>query len=471
VSVARLDLTKRNQEEKGNKILINHGKSAISGLSFLYTFVNMIEKIYEAFLQSKGVSTDTRNIEKGVIFFALKGPSFNANEFALSALEQGAAFAVIDENINNSDARLLKVEDVLTTLQQLAYHHRTQLKKPVIALTGSNGKTTTKELIASVLSTTYCVHFTKGNLNNHIGVPLTLLGIKPEHDLVVVEMGANHQGEIDMLCNIAYPDFGLITNVGKAHLEGFGGFEGVIKGKTEMYRHLMKNDGVIFCNKSNVLLADQCKDYKKVVYYGFQSGSSIYGKIESSFPFLKVNWSKQNQNDSHDVNTHITGDYNLENVLAAITIGDYFNVTTENTKRGIESYVPSNQRSQIIIKDSNTIILDAYNANPTSMEAALKNLEENYEGKKIIILGEMLELGEESKKEHQHIVDLLLSIDKDRVILVGEHFIHTTLQEPALRFSNSTDAMDFVKEQNFKDSIILIKGSRGSKMEKVLEAL
>lgn len=464
-------LTKKNQEEKDNKIFITHGKSAIGGLSFLYTFVSMIEQIYEAFLDSNGVSTDTRNIEKGVIFFALKGPSFNANEFALNALEQGAAFAVIDENINSTDARLLKVEDVLTTLQQLAHHHRTQLKKPVIALTGSNGKTTTKELIASILSTTYRVHFTKGNLNNHIGVPLTLLGIKPEHDLVVVEMGANHQGEIEMLCNIANPDFGLITNVGKAHLDGFGGFEGVIKGKTEMYRHLIKNKGVIFCNKSNNLLTGQCKNYDKVVYYGFTNENLVYGNVESSYPFLSVIWGKQNESQNYVAKTHITGDYNLENVLAAITIGAYFNVNTENITNGIENYVPSNQRSQIINKNSNTIILDAYNANPTSMEAALKNLDENYEGKKIIILGEMLELGDESKKEHQHIVDTLLSIDKDRLILVGDNFLHTTLQEPALRFSNSTDAMTFVKEQLFKDCIILIKGSRGSKMEKVLEAL
>lgn len=431
----------------------------------------MIERIYEAFLQSTGVSTDTRSIEEGVIFFALKGPSFNANSFALNALEQGASFAVVDEDLNSNDPRLLKVEDVLASLQKLAYHHRKTLKKPVIGLTGSNGKTTTKELISSVLSTFFHVHFTKGNLNNHIGVPLTLLGIKPEHDIVVIEMGANHQGEIELLCNIAYPDFGLITNVGKAHLEGFGGFEGVIKGKTEMYRHLIKNNGVIFCNKNNNLLKEQCKNYDKVVYYGFTNDNLISGKVENSFPFLSVNWYKQNTSQNYIAHTHITGDYNLENVLAAISIGDYFNVSTENIIKGIESYVPSNQRSQIIHKNSNTIILDAYNANPTSMEAALKNLEENYEGKKIIILGEMLELGEESNKEHQHIVDTLLSIDKDSLILVGDLFIHTSLQEPALRFSNSTDAATYVKEQTYKDSIILIKGSRGAKMEKVLEAL
>jgi UDP-N-acetylmuramoyl-tripeptide--D-alanyl-D-alanine ligase len=431
----------------------------------------MIQDIYEAFLKSKGVCTDTRNIEKDVVFFALKGPAFNGNNFALQALQQGASFAVVDEDVAGNDHRIFKVTDVLTSLQELARLHRQHFKKPVIALTGSNGKTTTKELIASVLGTKYNVHYTQGNLNNHIGVPLTLLGIKQHHDLAVIEMGANHQGEINMLCEIALPDFGLITNVGKAHLEGFGGIEGVIKGKTEMYRHLIKNDKLIFCNKENVLLAEQCANYPKVIYYGASQNSLVYGKITSSFPYLSVSWQMQNVANVYHANTQITGDYNFENVLAAITIGHYFNMDGELIKKGIESYCPTNQRSQIVIKTTNTIIMDAYNANPTSMEAALKNLDENYEGKKIIILGEMLELGNESKKEHQHIVDQILNIGKDRVILVGQNFIHCTLHEPVLRFANSEDAKTFIQEQNFNNSIILIKGSRGSKMEKVLEAL
>ncbi len=431
----------------------------------------MTERIYEAFLRSNGVSTDTRNIEKGVIFFALKGPSFNGNTFALQALEQGAAYVVVDEELNVIDERIFKVTDTLLALQDLARLHRQHLKIPVVALTGSNGKTTTKELISSVLSTTYNVHFTKGNLNNHIGVPLTLLGIKEQHDIAIIEMGANHQGEIDSLCNIALPDFGMITNVGKAHLEGFGGFEGVIKGKTEMYRHLISKDKLIFCNKNNPILTEHCKAYNRVIFYGDDNDCLIHGENAGGYPFLKVKWAKQNTNQTHLTSTQITGDYNLENVLAAITIGLYFNVDTENISKGIEAYSPSNQRSQIIHKNSNTIILDAYNANPTSMEAALKNMDENYEGKKIIVLGEMLELGEQSNAEHQRIVDQILNIKKDSVILVGQHFIHTILQEPALRFTTSDDASAFIREQKFKDSVILIKGSRGSKMEKVLDAL
>jgi UDP-N-acetylmuramoyl-tripeptide--D-alanyl-D-alanine ligase len=428
----------------------------------------MLLNIYQAFLASKGISTDTRKIEPGNIFFALKGPSFNGNQFALQALEQGASFAVIDEPQQHADNRLLLVDDVLLTLQKLAHHHRKQFNIPVIALTGSNGKTTTKELISKVLSTTYSVLSTQGNLNNHIGVPITLLQLKHHHQMAIIEMGANHQGEIAMLCDIAVPTHGLITNIGKAHLEGFGGIEGVLKGKTEMYHFLKRTEGLIFCRKNDLKLMKECIGYKNVVFYSTEKGDDLFGTIEQAYPFLKVVW---NLHDAHFIaNTQLTGEYNLENILSAICIGLHFNVSADNINSALSNYVPDNQRSQLFKYQTNTIIMDAYNANPTSMEAALKNIAENYDGNKVLILGEMLELGNETKYEHQHILDMVNQMEKDQLILVGTNFLQATLEEPALRFGNSADAAAFLMQHPVKDSIILIKGSRGSRMEKILDA-
>lgn len=429
----------------------------------------MIAHLHSLLLSSTGVCTDTRKLIKGNIYFALKGPSFDGNKFALQAMQNGALAAVVDDSSIKGE-NIYLVENVLTTLQHLATYHRQVLKTPVIGLTGSNGKTTTKELISRVLGSTYNVLFTEGNLNNHIGVPLTLLRLNSEHQIAVIEMGANHQGEIQELSKIALPNFGLITNIGKAHLEGFGGIDGVIKGKTELYRHLMENDGVIFCRRNNELLTNNLNHYQKVIFYSTQPDVCIYGEISAPASVVKFNWF-ENHNRIDEITTHLTGDYNLENLVAAVCIGRYFNVTPEKIKSAIEGYIPENQRSQIEISGSNTIIIDAYNANPSSMEAALKNLSENYDGNKVIILGEMLELGQDANTEHQHIVDLLSSMEKDLLILVGENFLHTTLNDHALRFKTSEDACNYLQNHAINESTILVKGSRGSKMEKVLDGI
>lgn len=429
----------------------------------------MIAHLHSLLLSSTGVCTDTRKLIKGNIYFALKGPSFDGNKFALQAMQNGALAAVVDDSSIKGE-NIYLVENVLTTLQHLATYHRQVLKTPVIGLTGSNGKTTTKELISRILGSTYNVLFTEGNLNNHIGVPLTLLRLNSEHQIAVIEMGANHQGEIQELSKIALPNFGLITNIGKAHLEGFGGIDGVIKGKTELYRHLMENDGVIFCRRNNELLTNNLNHYQKVIFYSTQPDVCIYGEISAPASVVKFNWF-ENHNRIDEITTHLTGDYNLENLVAAVCIGRYFNVTPEKIKSAIEGYIPENQRSQIEISGSNTIIIDAYNANPSSMEAALKNLSENYDGNKVIILGEMLELGQDANAEHQHIVDLLSSMEKDLLILVGENFLHTTLNDHALRFKTSEDACNYLQNHAINESTILVKGSRGSKMEKVLDGI
>ena len=430
----------------------------------------MIEKLYTTFLNSTGVCTDTRKLQSGNLFFALKGPSFDGNKFVSTALENGAIACVADSDEFSDNSRVFIVKDALQTLQELATFHRMHHKIPVLALTGSNGKTTTKELISAVLNKKYNTLFTQGNLNNHIGVPLTLLRLNHTHEFAVIEMGANHQNEIAALCQIAMPDMGMITNIGKAHLEGFGGIEGVIKGKTEMYDYLKSNNGIIFCRYENDILKGKCDGYKNLIYYGTAAAKHVYGEMINSQPFLRIKWYKDGQ-FQNEIQTHLTGEYNLENLMAAICIGSHFGVEPALIKDAIENYSPDNQRSQIINKGSNTIILDAYNANPTSMEAALNNFEENYEGKKALILGEMLELGEDSAKEHQRIIDIISHIDKDLLILVGKNFLNTTLQETALRFVTSDDAKDYLSKHPLKNTSILVKGSRGSKMEKVLESL
>ena len=428
-----------------------------------------IEKLHSKFLAaSQVVCTDTRKISNGCLFFALRGENFNGNDFASDALNKGAAYAIVDDKNLKASDRLIFVNSVLETLQQLSNFHRSQLKIKVIALTGSNGKTTTKELINAVLSQKYNTCATQGNLNNHIGVPLTLLSLKSSHEFAVIEMGANHIGEIALLCKIAEPEFGLITNVGKAHLEGFGGFEGVKKGKGELYKYIRKSHGIIFRNADNLILRKMCAGYKNVILYGTGKGYD-YANAAGSSQYLQLSWHAKNDSEETFVTSRLTGNYNLENILAAVCIGNYFGVESYLMKKAIENYIPSNQRSQVVKKNSNTFILDYYNANPSSMEAALLNFEKNFTGKKIAIIGDMLELGDESETEHKNILLLIKKLKFSEALLVGKSFGRFSKELDANFFNTSDEAKLWLKKQNFTNASILIKGSRGLKMEKVLE--
>jgi len=430
-----------------------------------------IEELYELYKSNPVICTDTRNITKGCIFFALKGENFNGNTFAENALQNGAAYAVIDQPEYKKDEHFLVMPDVLDSLQHLANFHRRQLKCPVLAITGSNGKTTTKELISRVLAKKYRVHFTKGNFNNHIGVPLTILSAPPETEMLVVEMGANHQKEIETLSAIAMPDYGIISNVGKAHLEGFGGFEGVKKGKGELYEFLSLHHGCAFVNGDNQHLKEMIreKNVKRKILYGTNNTFDFSGTLLESSPFLKVKWKAGN--NSGVISSQLVGDYNFENILAAACIGNYFKVGAGQINKAIEEYVPDNSRSQVVKKGSNTILLDAYNANPASMDAALRNFS-MMEGKhKVVFLGEMAELGNESEQEHKQLVDLVKSMNFEKVILVGQKFSPHISALPASYFLSSADAAQWTKDQNIRDATILIKGSRSSKMEVVLDSI
>ncbi|MFN8165941.1 MAG: UDP-N-acetylmuramoyl-tripeptide--D-alanyl-D-alanine ligase [Bacteroidia bacterium] len=430
-----------------------------------------LEKIYAAYLQNHAVSTDTRTILPGSVFFALKGPSFNGNAFAEKALEAGASLAVIDEEAYKKDDRFVLVPDVLNALQDLARHHRRHLQIPVLAVTGSNGKTTTKELIRSVISKKYKTLATKGNLNNHIGVPLTILSITPDIDFAVIEMGANHQKEIELLCSIADPDFGLITNVGKAHLEGFGGFEGVKKGKGEMYAHLSQKGKLAFVNADNAHLMSMMTVHKpsSVLTYGTSDGVYCRGELVTSEPTVCMNWKCESA--FGEIQSQIIGAYNFENILSAVCIGNYFRVKPEDISEAVASYVPDNSRSQIVKKGSNTIVLDAYNANPTSMEAALKNFSKMPATKRIICIGDMAELGEESKPEHEKIIAQLKGMNFDLLILVGKNFGEFASEITCKHFADSAQASHWLKEFHPVDSLLLIKGSRSSKMELLVDAV
>jgi UDP-N-acetylmuramoyl-tripeptide--D-alanyl-D-alanine ligase len=431
-----------------------------------------IERLYSIYKENPVVSTDTRTIMKNCIFFALKGENFNGNSFAAAALESGASYAVVDEKKYVSGDRFILVDHVLEALQQLANHHRRQLQIPFIAITGSNGKTTTKELVRNVLSKKYRTHATKGNLNNHIGVPLTILSIAHDTEMAVIEMGANHQEEIKTLCKIAEPGYGIITNVGKAHLEGFGGFEGVKKGKAELYNFLAIKNGTVFLNQDNANLVDMA-DKRKIsrrITYGATSGSNCTGVLMSSSPFVKAKWRYADKKG--EVNTQLIGAYNFENILAAICIGNYFNVEENQIQKAIEEYIPDNSRSQVINRGTNKIILDAYNANPTSVAAALKNFASMNDGGKIVILGQMAELGDESEHEHRAILKLLSELGFSKVYLVGNHFTLPEKTETGFTFLETTDQLvSRLKERDIHHSTILIKGSRSMKMEKVLDAL
>jgi UDP-N-acetylmuramoyl-tripeptide--D-alanyl-D-alanine ligase len=436
-------------------------------LIYAFTFAMMIEELYKIYLQNPSVQTDTRKLKHGDIFFALKGPNFNGNSFAKQAIDTGAAYVVIDEKEFEIPGKTFLVPDVLDALQQLALHHRKLFTIPFIAITGSNGKTTTKELIHAVLSTTFETYTTEGNLNNHIGVPLTILKIKLDAQMAVIEMGANHIGEIASYCKIALPTHGLITNCGKAHLEGFGGIEGVRKGKGELFDHLRTlTHGFVFVMWDYDYLRDMSKGISGIIKYGTQENDHIIGKVFRNDPFLEVEITQGLDNGL--IKTQLIGDYNLPNVLAAVTVGKFFEVPEEKIRSAIENYVPTNSRSQLIEENSNKIILDAYNANPSSMKLAIENFAKKNEENKILMLGAMAELGNESVQEHQQIIDLIKKYSWKEVALVGGDFLK--LSHPFLSFENSAKAKEWFINQNFQNSYILVKGSRSMQMEKVLES-
>ena len=430
-----------------------------------------ISELYEIYKKYPSVQTDTRKIEKGDIFFALKGPNFNGNEFVQTAIEGGASYAVIDEKKFEIPDKTILVDDVLTVLQQLANHHRRQFNNaagggiPFIAITGSNGKTTTKELIHAVLASTHITYTTEGNLNNHIGIPLTLLKIKEDAQMAVIEMGANHIGEIASYCEIALPTHGLITNCGKAHLEGFGSEEGVRKAKGELFDFLRTlPHGCVFVMWDYDYLQKMSKGISGVIKYGTKGDAHVIGRVLKSDPLLEVEILQGL--DEKLIKTQLVGEYNLPNVLAAITIGKYFNVTDAKIKFAIENYTPSNSRSQLIQKGDNKIILDAYNANPSSMKLAIENFSK-IPGDKVLILGSMAELGKESEKEHQALVEQIADHKWKEVILVGNEF--EKISHSFHQFKNSEEVQNWMQQQRFKNTNILIKGSRSMQMEKALK--
>ena len=433
--------------------------------------------LYALFQQHPIICTDSRNCPEGSLFFALRGENFNANDFAKKALDNGCAFAIVDDPEYVLDERYILVDNVLSALQQLAKQHRQQLKTTVIGITGTNGKTTTKELIAAVLSGKYNTLYTQGNLNNHIGVPLTLLKIKPEHEIAIIEMGANHPGEIKTLAEIACPDYGIITNVGKAHLEGFGSFEGVKKTKAELYDYIFGQGEAIFINSDNKHLTEMAIkagfDMKNRVHtYSLDSENSlcpVHGSVCAGAPFLNMKCTLRNSPD-FDIHTKLIGSYNAENVLAAVAIGDFFGVAAETIKKGLENYTPQNNRSQLTVTDRNKLVVDAYNANPTSMRAALLNFGEMDVEHKVVILGDMLELGDQSDEEHQNIVRLIGQFAFEKVILVGPQFKKT--QHNFESYENIADLKNNTALlHGLKNCYVLIKGSRGIQLEQLLSAL
>lgn len=425
-----------------------------------------ILSLYTLFQQTGKVSTDTRQITPRSVFFALKGPNFNANEFAAEALSKGARAAVVDERRFAIDDRYVLVDDVLAALQQLAQHHRSQLNIPVLALTGSNGKTTSKELVHAVLSKKFNVLATRGNLNNHIGVPLTVLSISKDTQLAVVEMGANHVGEIADLCRIANPTHGFITNIGKAHIGTFGGFENIIRAKTELFDHLTTHNGTVFINSQNPFLAGMATRFTKPVLYP-TAGDYYQCSMTGSDPYLVI----QAEN-GEEIRTQLTGAYNFENVAAALCIGKFFGVEPAEANEAVRRYAPSNMRSQVVVKGSNTIILDAYNANPSSMAAAIENLSTMKAARKVLILGDMFELEGEAEAEHRAIGKLIRDRGFDDVLLCGELFTAAGKDLPTAKYFQSRDALaSYLKDHPITKSTILLKASRGMGLEKVLDLL
>jgi len=428
-----------------------------------------IEELYELFIKYPTISTDSRKIEKDSLFFALKGENFNGNTYASKALENGAAYSIIDEAAFKVNDQTILVEDALTTMQHLATYHRLQLDIPIIAITGTNGKTTTKELVTAVLSKKFRVDCTKGNLNNHIGVPLTILSMSASTQIGVVEMGANHPGEITALCEIALPNLGLITNVGMAHIEGFGSFEGVKQTKAELYRFVEETEGKIFLNTANPHLREMAGSVDRISYKTKSEGEGIEGELIQAAPFMvfQVKFPK----GWLYVRTNLAGGYNLENALAAVCVGNFFGVEPFEIVTAIEEYKPSNNRSQFVKTAHNQLLMDAYNANPTSMEASLENFKAFDVPLKGIILGDMLELGNASHEEHQKIVDKLAKMNLTLVMLTGKEFSKCKVPDGFLIFEDNTLLVNYIERLNPQGYLFLIKGSRGMKLETVVDKL
>ncbi|CAM4311476.1 UDP-N-acetylmuramoyl-tripeptide--D-alanyl-D-alanine ligase [Flavobacterium terrigena] len=425
-----------------------------------------IATIYNYFLQTTGIATDNRKINTDNLFVALKGDNFNGNKFALSAIENGAKYAIIDEVEYKTDDRFILVEDSLTALQQLASYHRNQLNITIIGLTGSNGKTTTKELINAVLSQKFNTKATIGNLNNHIGVPLTLLSFDSTTEIGIVEMGANHQKEIEMLCEICQPDFGYITNFGKAHLEGFGGTEGVIKGKSELYQYLSANNKTAFVNTDDTIQNEKTTNINRITF-GLNNPENFVNitKIETN-PMVKIEF------ENTTIQSHLIGLYNANNINAAITIGKHFGVSNEKIKFGLENYIPNNNRSQLLEKNSNKIILDAYNANPSSMNAALTNFFQLEEKNKVAILGDMFELGVESSYEHKKLIEFCFNQENIIFHFIGKDFFAHKNSNSNMNFHETFENFKSVfSSKKTENSFLLIKGSRGMSLERTLEII
>ncbi len=421
------------------------------------------EDFYELYKAHPKISTDSRADVADSIFFALNGENFNGNIFALQALQNGAKYAVVSDQKLASVEGCIFVENVLTFLQNLASYHRRQLNIPIISITGTNGKTTTKELINSVLSTQFSVFATVGNFNNHIGVPLSLLSIKSSNNIGIIEMGANHQNEIAQLCEIAMPNFGIITNIGKAHLEGFGSYGGVIKAKSELYKYIEKTNGTIFYNSDNELLCELVNKLKVTKFsYGNSNSSNFVAQFVDSNPFTCVKYK------NNIVESKLTGSYNFENIITEIAVGEYFNISSENISRAIENYAPSNMRSQLKKTELNTLYIDAYNANPMSMSAAIENFAKLKVRNKWLIIGEMRELGEFSITEHQILIDLIKIIDYQQVILIGESFNSFEFPKNFIHFSDTNAARNWFEAAKICNAHILIKGSRANKLENLL---
>jgi len=432
----------------------------------------VIEQLYNLYLQHPVISTDTRKITPGSLFFALKGDKFDANTFAAQALEAGAAYAIIDNAQYRVSEQYVLVDDVLSTLQDLARYHRKQLQIPVIGLTGSNGKTTTKELINAVLSQQFNTLATTGNLNNHIGVPLTVLSINNTHEIAVIEMGANHQKEIELLCSIAQPTHGLITNVGKAHLEGFGGIEGVKKGKGELYDYLKATEGTVFVNANSpeLVLMQEERHLENVIYYGTRSFlDSIDAILIQNAPYLALKWTvKGAEADEYQITTQLTGQYNLPNITAAICIGHHFKLSPQQINTGIAGYHPQNNRSQIVKTEGNTLICDYYNANPSSMLVALDNLNKMQAQHKVMILGDMFEMGPEAAAEHEAIVEAALVIRADEHIFIGSEFFNQRTDHRGTYYETAEDAITAIRAKPVTNATVLIKGSRGMALERLV---
>ncbi len=423
-----------------------------------------LNELYKLYKQSYLITTNTRSNLKNSIFFSLKGDNFNGNTYAEIALKKGANYAIVDEKKYQTSERIILVNDSLKTLQDLSSYHRKQLNIPIVALTGSNGKTTTKELIHTVLNQEFECVATQGNLNNHIGVPLTLLSMTPDTEIGVVEMGANHHDEIDFLCNIAHPDFGYITNFGRVHLEGFGSLTGVIEAKTEMYRYLQKRDKNIFINANDPIQIKETEGMQTITFCAEKSNFPI--QFIKANPFVKVRFNNKL------VTSKLIGKYNFTNIAAAISIGSYMDIPDDKIVEAIENYVPTNNRSQIIKKGTNQIILDAYNANPNSMEVAIENLSQLTAKNKIAILGDMFEVGEGSVKEHEKVVELTQNSSINKTYFIGNIFSEIDIQSPKIiQFNTFDDFKNSFESYQFSNAIILIKASRGMALERVIDLL